>query len=158
MTCAMPIPSLPFLDHSLFTIRTSPPVLFPRTASYSIRVTSTPCPLSSKQSQFQVAGIGYRRVRDGSGLTYSAIDRENDTHTMFYPPNTPNNAVDPHTLPTFILGKVIRELSPGGRPNRFLQFRKLPLGCFQIPQASGGYCRRRPLLIPFCRRHRVRHG
>ena len=89
---AIPRP-LPFYDLQ------SPPVQvsFRGWLSYSIRVTLTPCPLSSKQSRFQVAGIEYRRVRDGSGLTYSAIDHENDTHTMSYPPNTLTRRTTPWT-------------------------------------------------------------
>jgi len=75
--------------------------------------------------------------------------------TLFYPPNMPN-ALDP-TLCRLYFGKVIKELGLGGRPNRFFQFRELPPGCFQIPQAFGG-CRRSRLRIPFRRRHRVRHG
>jgi hypothetical protein len=44
---------------------------------------------------------------------------------MFYPPNMPN-ALDP-TLCRLYFGKVIKELGPGGRPNRFFNSANFPL-------------------------------
>jgi len=45
--------------------------------------------------------------------------------TMFYPPNM-RNALDP-TLCRLYFGKVIKELGPGGRPNRFFNSANFPL-------------------------------
>jgi hypothetical protein len=53
--------------------------------------------------------------------------------TMFYPPNMPN-ALDP-TLCRLYFGKVIKEFGQARTSQSFLQFCKLPPGCFQIPQA-----------------------
>jgi hypothetical protein len=46
-------------------------------------------------------------------------------HTLFYPPNMPK-ALDP-TLCRLYFGKVIKELGPDGRPNRYFNSANFPL-------------------------------
>jgi hypothetical protein len=62
--------------------------------------------------------------------------------TMFYPPNM-HNASDP-TLCRLYFGKVIKELGPGGRPNRFFNSANFPLDVSRyrklLEAAVEGYC------------------
>ena len=127
MTSAKLIPSLEFLDHLLSTIRISPPVFFPWVA-LPHRVTSTTSQLAGQWRWCQVAEIGcYRHIHNGPGLTYSTIDCKNDTHDVLSTEHVQRaNALDP-TLCRLYFGKVIKELGPGGRPNRFFNSANFPL-------------------------------
>ena len=74
--------------------------------------------------------------------------------TLFYPPNI-SKALDP-TLCRLYFGKVIKEIGPGGRPNRFFNSANFPLDVFRYRKLLEVVKDTVALAQHFI--HRVRHG